>query len=73
MPKQELIGKIDGNFRLYYNVTNIAKRTAHTMSMQKALKLPREGWEADFKRCHALGEDALLIPDDLDDDLWNDL
>jgi antitoxin MazE len=39
----------------------------------KASVTPREGWEADFKRCHELGDDALLIPDDLDADQWKDL
>jgi antitoxin MazE len=39
----------------------------------KASVSPREGWEADFKRCHELGEDTLLIPDDLDADQWKDL
>jgi antitoxin MazE len=34
---------------------------------------PREGWEADYKRCHELGEDKPLIPDDLDVDQWKDL
>jgi antitoxin MazE len=39
----------------------------------RAAATPREGWEADFKRCHELGEDKLLIPDDLDADLWRSL
>jgi antitoxin MazE len=39
----------------------------------RASVAPREGWEADFKRCHELGEDKLLIPDDLDADQWKDL
>ena len=39
----------------------------------KATMSPREGWEADYKRCHELGEDTLTIPDDLDADLWKDL
>lgn len=34
---------------------------------------PRDGWEADFKRCHKLGEDTSSIPDDLDSDLWRTL
>lgn len=39
----------------------------------RASSFPREGWEADFKRCHELNEDSLLIPDDLDADHWKDL
>ena len=39
----------------------------------RASASPRAGWEADFKRCHELGEDSLLIPDDLDADEWKDL
>jgi len=39
----------------------------------RAAAAPREGWEADFKRCHDLGEDNLDIADDLDSDLWKDL
>lgn len=34
---------------------------------------PRAGWEEDFKRCHELGEDQPLIPDDLDSNLWDNL
>ncbi len=39
----------------------------------KAKKKPRDGWEADYKRCHELKEDELLIPHELDIDLWKEL
>jgi antitoxin MazE len=34
-----------------------------------AVKKPREGWSEAAKAMHAAGEDELLIPDILDDDL----
>ena len=34
---------------------------------------PRDGWEKDFARAHADGSDKSFIPEDLDNDLWNDL
>lgn len=39
----------------------------------KAAVSPREGWEADFKRCRSIKDDDLAIHDDLDSDLWRDL
>lgn len=58
--------------RLGMKDTAIATITDDSITIRAAVK-PREGWEADFKRCHELGEDELLIPDDLDSDLWKDL
>jgi antitoxin component of MazEF toxin-antitoxin module len=34
---------------------------------------PREGWEEDFKRCHKDEQDALLIPEGIDADNWDNL
>jgi antitoxin MazE len=50
----------------------IAIITDNSITLKPALA-PREGWEADYKRCHDENEDELLIPDDLDSDLWKDL
>jgi antitoxin MazE len=58
--------------RLGLKDSAIATITDDSITLRAAVN-PREGWEADFKRCHSLGEDSLLIPDDLDSDLWKDL
>jgi len=58
--------------RLGFKDSVIATITDDSITFRAAVT-PREGWEADFKRCHELGEDALLVDDDLDSDLWKDL
>lgn len=58
--------------RLGMKDTAIATITDDSITIRAAVK-PRDGWEADFKRCHELGADELLISDDLDADLWKDL
>lgn len=58
--------------RLGFKDTAIATITDDSITF-RAAATPRDGWEADFKRCHDLGEDNLGIADDLDSDLWKDL
>lgn len=58
--------------RLGMKDSAIATITDDSITIRADVK-PRDGWEEDFKRCHDLGEDELLIPDDLDADLWKDL
>ena len=50
----------------------IATITENSITL-KPSRIPREGWEADAKRCHELGADRSDIADDLDSDLWRDL
>ncbi|WP_227766333.1 AbrB/MazE/SpoVT family DNA-binding domain-containing protein [Zhaonella formicivorans] len=35
----------------------------------KPVKIPREGWAAAFRRMNRNGDDVLLLPDELDNDL----
>ncbi len=50
----------------------VAIITDNSITLKPSLS-PREGWQADFKRCHDEGNDALLIPDTLDADEWDKL
>jgi antitoxin MazE len=58
--------------RLGMGNTAIAIITDDSLTLKAGVS-PREGWEADYKRCHELGEDELLIPDDLDAAGWGQL
>ena len=58
--------------RLGLRDTAIATVSDDSLTLRASVK-PREGWEADFKRCHEQGGDRLLIPDDLDADAWEAL
>lgn len=50
----------------------VAIATDTSLTLKPSLK-PRDGWEADFKRCHSRGDDGLMIPDTLDADEWDKL
>ena len=38
----------------------------HSIVIHPVSKKPRQGWEAAFKKMHALGEDKLMVDDMLD-------
>lgn len=58
--------------RLGMHNTAIAIVTDDSLTLKAGIE-PREGWEADYKRCSELNEDGLHIPDDLDTEEWEQL
>lgn len=45
----------------------------HNNIILKPVKSPREGWAAAFKKMHQNGDDAILIPDELDVELLEEI